>query len=159
MSFAAKHRIEYDGQLTHAGDKCRFGMLAAGAQPQVEGSDGQIAADSCDRRQVQDAPDLGASAPYETAAAHAAAISIERRQASQRGDLLAIESSQLRQVGEQGSRQHCADTRHRTQQLVTFSPQRGITNQGAEFVIEATEALFQQRTCSSILRYKTPRGS
>ena len=93
MSFAAKHSVENYKQLAHAGGKCWFGKLTPGAQLQIKGFDGRIAADSRDRCHVQDSPDLRASAPYATAAAQAAAVPVERRQARQRGDLLAIERS------------------------------------------------------------------
>ena len=45
MSFVAKHCIENEEQLAHARGKGRLGMLAPGAQPQIEGFDGRIAAD------------------------------------------------------------------------------------------------------------------
>jgi hypothetical protein len=122
VSFVANHGIENDHQLAHAGGKCGFGMLAPGAQPQIEASDGGIAADSRDRRHVQDASDLGASAPDATTAAQATAVTVKRRQARQGGDLLAIEFSQFGQVCKQGPRQYCANPRYGPQQLITFAP-------------------------------------
>jgi len=53
VSLVAKHGIKNDEQLAHAGGKGRLGMFAPGAQPQVEGSDGRIAADCRDRRHVE----------------------------------------------------------------------------------------------------------
>ena len=143
MSLVAKHCIENDEQLAHARGKGWLGMLAPGAQPQIEDSDGRIAADCRDRCHVQDAPDLGASAPNTTSAVQATAITVKRRQARQGGDLLAIEFSQLGQVGEQGPRQHGADTGNGSQQLITFTPYGSVTNHGGEFLIEAGEPLFQ----------------
>ncbi len=62
MSFAAKYGIENEEQLAHAGAKCWLGALAPGPQPQIEGSDGRIAADGCDREKCVVPEDVAAAA-------------------------------------------------------------------------------------------------
>src|SRR6185312_2038127 len=118
-------------------------MLAAGAQPQIESSDSRIAANSRHRRHIQDAPDLGASAPDTTAAAHASTVAVKWRQPGESGDLFAIKHSQFRQLREQSTREHLADPGHGTQQFVTLTPQRSVANQLGEFIVEAGQTLFQ----------------
>src|SRR6185437_5140703 len=90
VRFVAKHGVQDDEKLAHARGEGRFGMLAAGAQPQIESSDSRIAANSRHRRHIQDAPDLGASAPDTTAAAHASTVAVKWRQPGESGDLFAI---------------------------------------------------------------------
>ena len=122
MSFVAKHGIENNEQLAHAGGKCTFGVLTPGAQLQIKSPDDRIAADSRHGRHVEDAPDLGASAPDATAAAQRTAVTIKRGQAGQCRDLLAIQHSQFRQLREQSTREHFADPRNGTQQFVALTP-------------------------------------
>src|ERR1700693_4063626 len=66
-SFVVEHGVENDEELTHAGDERGLGALAAATQPQIESSDGGIAADSRHCCHIQDAPCLRASAPDTTA--------------------------------------------------------------------------------------------
>jgi hypothetical protein len=49
-------------------------MLTIGPQPEIEGSDAGIAANSRHRCHIQDAPELGASAPDIMAAAHVSTV-------------------------------------------------------------------------------------
>src|SRR6266851_3020863 len=49
----------------------------------------------------------------------------------------------FRQLREQSTREHIADTRHGTQQLVALTPQGSIANQLAEFIVEAGQSRFQ----------------
>ena len=79
VSPVVKHGIENNQKLTHAGDEGRLGVLTIGAQPQIESFDNGIAANSRHRCHIQDAPDLGASAPDTTAAAQASAVAVKGR--------------------------------------------------------------------------------
>src|SRR5216683_4252529 len=115
MSFVVKHGIENNEELAHTGDEHGLGVLTAGAQPQIESSDGGIAAHSRHRRHIQDAPHLCASAPDTTAAAHISTVAVKWCETSQCGDLLAIEHSQFRQLREQSTREHLADPGHGAQ--------------------------------------------
>ena len=121
MSLGTKHGIENNQQLADAGGKCTFGVLTPGAQLQMKGPDDRIAADSRHSRHVEDAPNLGASAPDATAATQSTAVTIKGRQAGQCRDLLAIQHSQFRQLREQSTREHLADPRHGTQQFVALT--------------------------------------
>src|SRR5271167_2623277 len=91
--FVVKHGIENNEELAHAGDERGLGVLTIGTQPQIESSDGRIAAHTCHRRHIQDTPDLGASTPDTTTAAHASTVAVKWCQTGQCGDLLAVEHS------------------------------------------------------------------
>ena len=80
MSFVVKHGIENNEKLAHAGDERGLCVLTIGTQPQIESSDSGIAANSRHRRHIQDAPDLCASAPDTTAAAHVSTVAVKWRQ-------------------------------------------------------------------------------
>ncbi len=110
MSAVVKHGIENNEELAHAGDERELGVLTVGTQPQIESSDGRIAANSRHRRHIQDAPDLCASTPDTTTAALFSTVAVKWCQTGQRGDLLAIKHSQFRQLREQ-STQTSAETR------------------------------------------------
>ena len=96
-----------------------------------------------DHRHVEDAPNLSASAPDATAAAQTAAVAVKRRQAGQCRNLFALECPQFGQVREQGGREYRAALRHGAEQLVTFAPDRGRTDQDGEFVGAAGERLCE----------------
>ena len=136
MSFVVQHGIENNEELTHAGGQCGLGMLAVGAQPQIESSDGGIAANSRHGCHIQHPADLGAATPDTTAAAHISTVAVKWCETSQCGDLLAIEHSQFRQLREQSTREHLADPRHGTQQFVTLTPQRRLANHGAKLFVK-----------------------
>ena len=142
-SFVVEHGVENDEELTHAGDERGLGVLAAGTQPQIESSDGGIAAASRHCCHIQDAPYLRASAPDTTASAQIPTIAVKWCQTGQGGDLLAIKHSQFGQVREQSTREHLTDPGHGTQQLVALTPERSIANQLGEFIVEAGKSLFQ----------------
>ena len=80
MSFVAEHGVQDDEKLAHARGERGLGVLTIGTQPQIESSDSGIAANSRHRRHIQDAPDLCASAPDTTAAAHVSTIAVKWRQ-------------------------------------------------------------------------------
>jgi hypothetical protein len=79
VSFVVKPDIENNEKLVHADYERGLGMLTAGTQPQIQSSDGGIAANPSH----QDAPDLSASTPDTTAAAQFSTIAVEWRQPSQ----------------------------------------------------------------------------
>jgi hypothetical protein len=55
----------------------------------------------------------------------------------------AVEHSKFRQLREQSTRERHGDAEHRTQQLAAIAPQGSITEQLAEFIVEARKAFFQ----------------
>ncbi len=91
-----KHGIENNQEFAHTGDERGLGVLTIGTQPQIESSDGGIAANSRYRRHIQDATDLGASTPDTTTAAHASTVAVKWCQTGQCGDLLAFEHSKFK---------------------------------------------------------------
>src|SRR6266851_3020864 len=83
-------------------------MLAVGAQPQIESSDGGIAANSRHGCHIQHPADLGAATPDRTTAAHISTVAVKWCETSQCGNLLATEHSQLQAAARaEYSRAHC----------------------------------------------------
>ena len=64
----------------------------------VEVSDDGVEATGCQCAHLQGGADAGSSAPDAALASTGTAVSVERRHTDQRGDPLAAESAQLRQV-------------------------------------------------------------
>src|SRR6266446_3882184 len=155
MSFVVKHGIENNEELAHTGDERGLGVLTVGAQPQIESSDGGIAAHSRHRRHIQDAPHLCASAPDTTTAPHISTVAVEWCETSQCGDLLAIEHSQFRQLREQSTREHLADPGHGALNS-SRSRHKGVSRINSASSASRPESRFSnQRMCSSMLRCKT----
>jgi len=98
VSFVKQHGIENHEKLAHASDERGLGVLTIGTQPQIESSDGGIAANARYRCHIEDAPDLGASTPDTTAAAHVSIVAVKWRAPGQRGDLFSIKHPQLWQL-------------------------------------------------------------
>ena len=149
VSFVVQHGVENHEELAHAGGESRFRVFTACPQLGVKILDDWIGTNRGDHGHVQDAPDLGATAPDTTAAAQATAVAVKGRQPGQRGDLFAIKCAQLGQVREQGGREHFADSGHRAQQLVAFAPDRGLADQTGEFIVEPGEPLPASRASRS----------
>src|SRR5712664_3528054 len=95
MSFVVKHGIENNEELAHTGDERGLGVFTVGAQPQIESSDGGIAANSRHGCHIQHPADLGAATPDTTAAAHISTVAVKWCETSQCGDLLAVEHAQF----------------------------------------------------------------
>jgi hypothetical protein len=95
LSLVVKHGVENNEELADTGDERGLGVLTVSTQPQIKSSDDGIAANTCNRRHIQDAPNLGAAAPDTTTAAHASTVAVKWRQTRQCGDLLAVEHSQF----------------------------------------------------------------
>jgi len=82
VSFVENQGIENNEKLAHAGDERGLCVLTVCTQPQIESSDSGIAANFRHRRHIQDAPELFASAPDTTAAAHVSTVAVKWRQPS-----------------------------------------------------------------------------
>src|SRR5712692_4398382 len=147
--------IENNEELTHAGGQRGLGMLAVGAQPQIESSEGGIAANSRHGCHIQHPADLGAATPDTTAAAHISTVAVKWCETSQCGDLLAIEHSQFRQLREQSTREHLADPGTERSNS-SRSRHKGVSRINSASSASRPESRFSnQRMCSSMLRCKT----
>ena len=95
MSIVVQHGVENHKEFAHARGERRFGIFPACPQLRVKILDYRIGTNGGDHGHVQDAADLGTTAPDATAAAQATAVAVKGRQAGQRGDLFAIKRTQL----------------------------------------------------------------
>lgn len=78
--------------------------------------------------------------PFST---HPAAIAIERSHAHQGGDLLAIELSQFRQLGQQCDGCDWANAGYGTEQVFFFPPDRALPKLVVQILIDLTQFLLQ----------------
>src|SRR2546425_2541819 len=92
------HRIENRQQLAHAGGQRHFLRFAGLAEAVIERADHRIAAGGGHRCHVQHGPDGGASPPAGAGAAQGATVPVQRGDPHQRGNLLAVQRADLRQV-------------------------------------------------------------
>lgn len=121
------HRVENCQQFAHAsdqGDLCWFTRLA---QSFVESFDDDITSAGDQGSHVEHCPHAGAAAPDTATAPECTAVSIERCDPYQRGNLLTVELSQLRQISDQGAADHRSDTRNALKQVLFLLPDRALT--------------------------------
>src|SRR5919199_695741 len=95
-------RVQNEEQLVHTGRKGDLLGFAGSAQALVEGADDGIVPRGDQRSQVQGRAHPGPSASDDAPAAQRAALTVERGDADEGGDLLAAEPAQRGQLSEQG---------------------------------------------------------
>ena len=109
MRIRFEERVEDDEEFSHAGDEDDLERFALGFESFGKGPDDWIAAFCSECGHVQDAADRSSSAADGAFAMKASAIAIEGRQADESRDLLSVENSQFRQVGQQRNGGDLAD--------------------------------------------------
>ncbi len=112
-----EHRVEDDKQLSHASGEHNFGGLPSGSEPVGEGANDGVAAAGGQGRHVQDLPYRGSATHDATFASVRSAIVVERSDADQGADGLAIEPSQLGQLGNERGAGHWANAWRATEHL------------------------------------------
>ena len=142
VSFGAKHGIENNERLAHAGRESRF-ALAAEAQRPIESSDGGIAADCRDGG--HDRTRLGSARPPPDAAAAArvSALTVNGAKPAKAAFCLRLSLPNSGRWARRVLDNTRPTPRQRTQQPVTFAPERSVTNHGAHFVFETGKPLLQ----------------
>src|SRR5918992_803730 len=137
------HRVQDDQELAHAGRQGYFPSLAHPTKAVVKSLDDGVIPAGCESSHIEHSSDPGPSAPDSPCASESATISIERGDTYQRGNLVATQSAQFREVGQQGDRHYPADPGDATQQVVLLSPE-GTLPQGAfQVIIQISQILFQ----------------
>jgi len=82
-------------------------------------------------------------APGGAAAAHQAAVAIERSDADQGRDLLAPEAAKFGQFGQEGMSRCVADAGHALQEVIVLPPDRRATDRGVEVALDLAQLLLQ----------------
>jgi hypothetical protein len=118
------HSIENRKQLAHAGSNCQLLWFTGLKQFRIEGSDDRVMASRHQGAHIQAGSDLLAATPDLALTAKEPAIAIEGRYADQSSDLLAIETAELRQLGQECGCQHRADARSTTEQRFALLARR-----------------------------------
>src|SRR5256885_14919236 len=109
----ANHSVEDGEELAHhSGERELFGF-SGGEQALIEALENGVAAAGNQSSHVEGTAHLGSSAPSRALAAHFFAIAVERGNADQSRDLLAVKPSELGQIGDQRARNDVADPGHR----------------------------------------------
>jgi hypothetical protein len=124
VCFAAEHGGKDHDELAYAIGERHLRVQTTLAQTCVELLDDWIGANRRQRRHVEYAPDLSASASYVTLTMLFAAVAIKRSNSYQSGNLLALGHPQLGQVREQSAREYIADCGHGAQQLIASALER-----------------------------------
>ncbi len=135
-----------------------FRRLAGGAEALVEGANDGVTARGDARRHVERRAHRGAAAPGDAWAAPRAAVAIERRDADQRGDLLARQAAQFRQLRQQRRGRGRADAGHRLQQVVLRAPHRTGLHRGRAARWWWPSAAARASRCASGRRAGPGRG-
>ncbi len=144
FGFCPDDRVENGEELTEAGDDCDFLWSAALNEALVGGFDDGIMPNGDERGHVQDVADAASSAANHAMAAPCARISVEWRDADERGQLAAIERAEFGQFGDEGSRGHRADARHGGQEIFRFAPGGRGTDAVIDIDIDVRERFYQK---------------
>jgi transposase len=138
-----KHRIQDGQELAHAGREGYFPGLARPTKALVKGLDDGVISGGGQSSHIEGSPDPGPSAPEYSFASEAATISSEGSNAHQCGNLVAAQSAQFRQVGQEGDRHYWADPGEAAQQVVFLSPDGTLPNGVVQVLIQTTQFLLQ----------------
>ena len=103
------HGVEDEEEFSHAGDECDHFALACGDEAFVERADDGVASCSDEGGHVQGVADGDASAAGGSFAAHESGVAVDGRHADELGDLLAVESSEFGEFGDEDGRGGRAD--------------------------------------------------
>src|SRR4051812_7359171 len=97
----ANHCIEDGEELAHHCGERELFHLSGGDQALIESLENGVVAAGHECGHVEGAAHLGSSAPSGALAAHFSAVAIERSDADEGSDLLAVKTSELGQIGDQ----------------------------------------------------------
>ena len=143
------HFIEGDQDFAHAGDERDFldlGGRVSGPfdQPQVKGLDDGTPSNGGERGHVQDSADFTASSPDAAFAFELSAVVVVTGQADQRGDALAVELSQFREVGNERAAANIRQAGMRLNDLVAAFPVVVLVDQLGDLRFEVADLSLQE---------------
>src|ERR1700694_4271265 len=134
--FISQDGIEDCEQLSGDGDdRDEFGF-AGGDEPVAEQLEGWVVT-GCDQgSHEQDAANAGPAAADEALAAPFAGLPGPRGKADERCDLPAVERTEFRQLGNQGTRNGRTNARHRGEQVLLLGPCRRAPHVVGDVVVQ-----------------------
>jgi hypothetical protein len=118
----SQHGIEDDQQLPHARSENDLRWLAFGQKASGEGTDHGVVLLGTEGSHVETSTDGGSSAPDRAATSELAAVPVERGHAHERGNLLPVESSNFRQLGNESGCSLGSDSGNALEPLVPAPP-------------------------------------
>src|SRR2546422_209488 len=137
------HRVKNCQQLAHASSQSNLRRFACCAQSSIELPDRGIASASNQRSHIECRPHTSPTTPNRATPPKCPAVPIERCHADQCSNLFAVESSQLRQFGEQGAANNRTDARDAFEQVLLLVPDRALTNALVKFAVDSLQLGFQ----------------
>jgi Tn3 transposase DDE domain len=130
-----QHGVKNRQQLAHTRRECDLRRFPDRSQSLVERLEDGIVAHRRQGAHVQHGANVDPAPPDCACSPQGAAIVVERGDADQRGDLLAVQDPQLRNLCDQRPRKDGADARRALQNLVCSAPQRtGVDGSVAIFI-------------------------
>jgi hypothetical protein len=122
MDVVAHHCREDGEELPDAGDDGDLLLFAGGDEALVEGSNERVVAGRRDRSHVQDRAYVGSPASDRALTFESTAVPVERGDADESRDLLAIEPAELRQLDENRSGADGTNALDRSKEVLFLSP-------------------------------------
>ena len=141
MFLILEHEIEDGQELAHAGNGGDFEGLAGGDQAVGEGLDGGVEAHGGQGGHVEGGADVRPAAEDGAFAAQGARIAVERGDADEGGDLLAIEFAQFGQAREQLAGGGLADARGTGEDLELAAPILVGLDQVGDLAVQFVEGI------------------
>ena len=142
------HSVENCQQFAHARDQRDFGGFAAIAQPFVESADHGVASAGNQGSHVERRAYCGSTAPDSTATSECTAVTVEWCDANQCRDLLTVDFSQLRQLGEKRTADDRTDAGDASEQVFVLAPDRALTDALVQILVSSLQLRFQPQDVS-----------
>jgi len=152
------HGVQDEQQLVHAGGQGDLLGFAGGAQACIEVPNDRVVAGSDERGHVENRAHARASAPHDAPPSPAAALAVKRSDSHERRNCLAVEATELGQVGQQGQRRGRADPRDAAQEVLALAPERTRLHPLAQEAVQLGQVFFQPRDMALDMRLHGQRG-
>ncbi len=142
-STASEHIVEDQKELSHAGGQCHLVGLSRIHQTLVKGPDDRVEANGNGGSHVQHLTHMRSATPDSASAPEGAAVPIQRGNSDEGSDLIAIQSAQLREVSQKGSRGYWTYTFDTVQKLVFIFVDRAFSNGLLQFLVDVIQLLLK----------------
>jgi hypothetical protein len=152
------HSVEDEQQLVHAGGQGHLLGLAGGAQAGIEGPNDGVMAGGDERGHVEDRAHPSAPTPHDAPPPPAATLAVERSDPHERGDRLAVEATELGQVGQQGQSRGGADPRDAAHEILALTPEGTRLHPLAQKALQLGPLFFQPRDMALDVRPHCRQG-
>ena len=139
------HGVQDREQLAHAGGQGDLRRFARGSQALIQPFAYRVVPDSDPRAHGQGSPDRGATAPHGAGPPQGSPVSIAGGYTDPRGEALAAQGAQLRQVEPQGPGTHGAKARHTPERGLMLAPHWAGTQGGIPIVSKGRYARVKPR--------------